>query len=470
MEPVRIDRRTGTFNPRDERGIILVMSLVMMLVLVIIGYGLLVSTDGSTRAETGLKAQTAAFETADSGIEYAREVLRQCIAGTPLTYAPCNNATGTTLGAILNSYRNGSTLVDSTSLAGFPSTTGTANGTTNTPFVASNTSLLSPSAFQVFLTNDPYPTDGGVTSPTDTNKRATLTSFASGPNGIGYAVVQAVVEFGLDSLNDAFKGALILPGPDVNFDSWSSNNGKIQNTSPNCAATIAVTSNAARDKLVNGSGKIPPNKLDSQHYSTCLTTGGNDSNFGIYNFLPNSPYDNGVSPNPALPTGIPPASINLITISYYTQLLAGISQIATFRSTSDSGFTLGTTASPQVVYINGDFDFGPNVNTVGPPNDGAGVLVVTGNLTIHGNPTYSGLILAVGAGNVTFGGGGMGNFNGTMVVVNTTPWSTDARYVSSPTFNGNGGASQWGYSGNGENGVPFIGLAPPRRISFMQLR
>jgi len=462
MESVRIDRHTATCIARDERGIILVMSLVMMLVMVLIGYGLLVSTDGSTRAETGLKAQTSAFETADSGIEYARELLRQCVAGTPLTYAPCQSATGTTLGAILDSYRNGSTLVDSTSLAGFPNTTATANGTANTPFVASNTSLLSPSAFQVFLTNDPYPTDGGVTSPTDTNKRATLTSFASGPNGIGYAVVQAVVELGLDGLNDVFKGALILPGPDVTFDAWSSNNGRIQNgPTPNCAVTIGLTSNAARTTIYNA---IPSNKRDSQHYSTCLTTGGNDDNFGIYNYLPASPYDNGVSPNPALPAGIPPASINLITISYYNQLLAGISQMATFRSVSDSGFTLGTTTYPQVVYINGDFDFGPGYD------GGAGILVVTGNLTIHGNPSYSGLILAVGAGNVTFGGGGMGNFYGTMVVVNTTPWSTDPRYVSTPTFNGNGGASQWGFSGNGENGVPFTGLAPPRRISFMQLR
>ncbi len=44
-------------------------------------------------------------------------------------------------------------------------------------------------SFQVFLTNDP--TDG-VTNTTDTNESITLTSFGSGPNTIGFSVVQAV--------------------------------------------------------------------------------------------------------------------------------------------------------------------------------------------------------------------------------------------------------------------------------------
>src|SRR5438270_800579 len=93
----------------DDRGIAFVVSLVMMLVMLVLGYGLLVATDGSTRAENSLKAQTAAFESADAGLEFAREKLRQCLAGNILTSAPCNTTGGTTVGAILNSYRNGST-------------------------------------------------------------------------------------------------------------------------------------------------------------------------------------------------------------------------------------------------------------------------------------------------------------------------------------------------------------------------
>jgi hypothetical protein len=198
-----------------------------------------------------------------------------------------------------------------------------------------------------------------------------------------------------------------------------------------------------------------------------LNGGGSDSNYGIYNFLPQSlnPYQSG-APSPALPSGLTPASQNVILISYYTQLLATLSAAANFRETDvgSSTFTLGTTTSPQIVYINGNYTMGPGT--------GAGILVVTGNLTINGNPTYTGLILAVGAGNVTFNGGGNGNFTGSVVVANTSPWSTDARYVSTPTINLNGGGnSGWGYGGNtGVSGIPFTGIASPRRISFMQLR
>ena len=52
-----------------ESGIALVISLVTLLILTLIGFGLLVSSDGSTRTETGFKAQTSAFEVADAGIE-----------------------------------------------------------------------------------------------------------------------------------------------------------------------------------------------------------------------------------------------------------------------------------------------------------------------------------------------------------------------------------------------------------------
>ena len=49
-----------------ESGIALVISLVTLLILTLIGFGLLVSSDGSTRTETSFKAQTNAFEVADA--------------------------------------------------------------------------------------------------------------------------------------------------------------------------------------------------------------------------------------------------------------------------------------------------------------------------------------------------------------------------------------------------------------------
>ena len=344
--------------------------------------------------------------------------------------------------------------MDSTSLSNFGSTSATVNGTNNTPFVASNTTDLSPSAYQVFLTNDP--TDG-VASAADSNQRVMLTSFASGPNNIGYAVVQSVVEAPLSTLNGVFQATLILPGPDVNFSAASSNQYGMANSS--CNATIGVTSNAARTTVYNA---IPSNRRNNYTTSGCSPS---DPNMGIYDYLPSpSPYQT-AAPSPAPPPNMPLASQNLITVSWYqNNLLPTLSAVANFRSTSDAGFTLGSATSPQIVYIDGDYSMGPTT--------GYGVLVVTGNFTMDGNASYYGLILVVGAGNATINGGGNGGVTGTVVVANTnTPYSGDSRYVGIPTYNANGGGtSAWGLSGNLINNIPFTGIASPRRISFQQLR
>jgi len=93
------------------------------------------------------------------------------------------------------------------------------------------------------------------------------------------------------------------------------------------------------------------------------------------------------------------------------------------------GPTYGTDASPQITYVNGDF-------TLGNGNNGAGVLVVTGNLTINGKMEYDGLILVIGQGSVTIGGAGDGTIFGEMFVANTT-----GGVLGTPTFHWNGGGS-----------------------------
>jgi len=442
---------------RNDRGIAFVVSLVTMLVLVILGYGLLVATDGSTRTETGMKAQTAAFEAADSGIELAREKLRQCLAGVPTPLPPICSSGKKTMSQMLAAAGGG---VDSSSLAGFPGTSATANATGNTPLVASDSTTLSPTSFQVFLTNDPA---DNVTSTVDGaigtagHNRVTLTSFAAGANNVGYAVVQSVVEAPLEGLDGLFQATLILPGPDVTFAAPDSNPYGISNS--DCKATIATTSNTARNSVYNA---IPSGRRDTGHYGD----GCSPTTLGVYNFLstvPN-PYDSASTVSPATPAGMPTVGNNMISIDWWNALMQTIRATATFRSASDAGFNLGTATNPQVIYIDGDFDTGGNTS-------GYGILAVTGNLTLHGNMTYTGLVLAVGAGNVTVSGGGNGGVIGSVVVANTTPWSGNAAYVSTPSYNANGGGtSAWGLGNDAIANIPFTALTAPRRITFTQLR
>lgn len=98
--------------------------------------------------------------------------------------------------------------------------------------------------------------------------------------------------------------------------------------------------------------------------------------------------------------------------------------------------TYGTDASPKITYINGDA-------TV---SGGAGVLVVTGTLSMNGNINFDGLILVIGQGIMNVKGGGGGQINGEVLIANTN--SQTAPYaqlptLGSPTINWNGGGSNF---------------------------
>jgi len=96
---------------------------------------------------------------------------------------------------------------------------------------------------------------------------------------------------------------------------------------------------------------------------------------------------------------------------------------------------LGTTANPQITFVNGDLNWSGNTN-------GAGVLIVTGNLNIVGTPTFSGLVLVIGQGTMTVQGGGNGTFFGSVFVANTntrtSPFSQLAT-LGQPELHWNGG-------------------------------
>ena len=98
--------------------------------------------------------------------------------------------------------------------------------------------------------------------------------------------------------------------------------------------------------------------------------------------------------------------------SLYNNLAAAADQTFTIPpNAAPSLAQLGSPAAPLVTIINGDYSLGAG----GP---GAGVLVVTGNLTMSGNNKFDGVILAIGKGNVQASGGGNGYLNGAMFVAN----------------------------------------------------
>jgi hypothetical protein len=84
-------------------------------------------------------------------------------------------------------------------------------------------------------------------------------------------------------------------------------------------------------------------------------------------------------------------------------------------STSTSGLPLGnmgSAANPIITVINGNVTFTGNTT-------GGGILLVTGNLKFSGNTTFDGIVLVIGSGSLTVSGGGGGTFNGAVLVANT---------------------------------------------------
>lgn len=97
------------------------------------------------------------------------------------------------------------------------------------------------------------------------------------------------------------------------------------------------------------------------------------------------------------------------------------------RYYSSFGGYAGSTASPQLTFVNGNCTL----------DGGAGLLIVTGNLIMNGNPNFSGIILVLGNGYVERDGSGNGDVLGTTYV---------AKFARS-----------WPAS---ENGQPHLFLAP----------
>src|SRR5439155_17341435 len=110
-----------------------------------------------------------------------------------------------------------------------------------------------------------------------------------------------------------------------------------------------------------------------------------------------------------------------------------------YFTTASPPASFGTTSQPLFTFVDGDADL--------PPAGGAGVLIVTGALTLDGSSQFDGLILVLGSGQLLRQGGGNGNSLGSVYVASFGPTGN----FLAPTFNSNGSGnssvnydSDWG--------------------------
>jgi hypothetical protein len=85
----------------------------------------------------------------------------------------------------------------------------------------------------------------------------------------------------------------------------------------------------------------------------------------------------------------------------------------------------------QITFVDGDVDLGSG-------DQGAGLLVVTGKLTMKGNTSFKGVIFVLGEGSVERSGGGDGVISGGIVVAK---FGRESGEFEAPTFSTNGGGT-----------------------------
>lgn len=115
--------------------------------------------------------------------------------------------------------------------------------------------------------------------------------------------------------------------------------------------------------------------------------------------------------------------------------------------------SFGSVANPQVTVVDGDLTFGPG--------SGAGILLVTGKLTLNGDFTFNGSIYVIGKGQVVATGGGNGQITGAVVVANIADNSgcpNSPCYTLNPTdksYTPTLGPPTYDWSGGGGNGIQY---------------
>lgn len=266
-----------------------------------------------------------------------------------------------------------------------------------------------------------------------------LTSLSVLPDGSRRMLQYDVV---MNQFNLNVPSPLTMPGTIGSFAGANSNpyhiNGQDGSGTapavPGCTPNPATTLPAIGATDTSGS-TTNKNTIVSGIPRPANYTGGGLSTPSVADVSLTSPFDNPADLDNALQTVQQNANVSLGPSPGTTFTF---SQVA---SSLPGGSWPNSNNNPQIIYVNGNFDLGPNT--------GSGILVVTGNFLYQGNSGWNGLILVVGQGSTTFqgNGGGSGQFDGGIFVA-TTKDSSGNELSSFGTVN-------FDISGGGGNGIYY---------------
>jgi len=425
-----LTRKTKNLSLRsacgNEKGIILAVVLMFLSILAAMGSFTVVMTRAEIKTGDNYKNNEQAFFLAQAGAEHAREQLRALNAASVDT-SSYTDELGNTAGL------NG--LLD-----------GYISGTDDVPLI--NTGSLTEGSYTVYLTND---SGEGLLNQTDTNSIVTLISVATGPNGSKATVELTVADFDIFTLTP--PSPITLVGPGANF-IGNESNAKDLYADDQCATdpigvtrpVVAVSHLADVGNIQTAISSSKPDTYHARNLTGGAVTATTDPDL-IATMIPASIM----------------ATLNVNDLNEMVKMIQNAADRVAPGGTNASSVYVGVPGDTQVVVVNGDFHLN---------DDGAGILLVTGELTFNGNIDFDGIIFVIGEGSMVRSGGGIGNITGGILVANTAgpdgiPGTGDD-VLGPPTFDTSGG---------GRTNISYCSTAmsqalsdvPPRTIAFNHL-
>ena len=388
-----IERDQRTCDRKGERGAALLTVLCMSTLLLAVGGALIMVTTTATRTAVDSTAELQAFYSAEAGVQQTLNVLRGNIApngsmpsGTKINFRKAVTPSDSDLPSDTTGVAR---------LSGFLTYDYTPSGAAN-PDRVSLTSSYSPVnglAYSVDV-SDPDNTAVG-TEPL----RLLLRVTGYGPKG---AVKRLDLVVKRSNFDYSPPATIMMRGADdgtpLNFDIGSSNAKEYSghdNASTGILPSFGATNDADRDIEINSDGK------DTAASPKAATITG-----------------------AALPSFLQTADLARSFVA--DQKVNAMTQGRYFTSFSGDS---GSTGSPAFTFVDGNCTL----------SGGAGLLIVTGDLEMSGNPSFNGLILVLGNGNINRNGGGNGNIYGAIAVANFG--STGGFGFSGASFHTNGGGN-----------------------------
>ncbi len=445
MKKASTSTRRRRARRRNERGAALISVLLISLLLLSAGGALILTTSMSATNSIDATAEMQAYYGAEAGMQAALNVLR----GNVQPNTPVNpGLIGGLLGGIANllSYivNNVITFLGAVTPAVGNLDTDPTTNPDGTPFpnrlsrwlvydyrspgmnyndrvrITNNYGPLSGAAYSVTVADPDANLPAGHpdrTQPGTQPKRLLIESTGYGPRGAQKKLSAIISRYALDIPTPA---PLVMRGSDnpaevMTFDIGNSNAKKY----------------SGADRVGIGGESVKPSFAVSLQ-DVAVTQ-------AAYASKPNTVNDPKWSVIPHPDPNIPPAYQKVETPWFLRTTADARNFLAQARATAQMANrvytsatfpgSVGTTNNPVISYVDG------NATLTG----GAGLLIVTGKLTMHGNPSFDGIVLVLGTGEVERSGGGNGNFGGAMMVAKFDINGTGG--FQAPKFQTNGGGN-----------------------------